>query len=193
MKHSILILLLSFIAFTSNSQGDLRPEVGFDGYFGGSNFGGSVGIGGKFGFEIGEYFVAGPSLRYHRTWNHNTLTGAKGGFNIFGGGGYLHARFAEVLFVGTEFEVLKSPFSYNKDGSIGAWIPTWYFGGGYSQLINESWRLNFGVFYDVLDIPNPSDPTNLNPNSPTQPYLFRKTNGTIIPMIYRLAIFIPLY
>lgn len=58
---------------------------------------------------------------------------------------------------------------------------------------NEKFRLNAGVFYDVLDIPNASNIENNNPNSPLQPYIARnKVTGAVIPILYRINFFIPL-
>lgn len=181
--------LLFLIAFVSSSISIAQSEgsdIGIDGYFGASNFGGSFGIGAKYGIKFKEYFIAGPSLRYQRTWSKNATTGTQGSFNVFGGGGFIHARFQNVLFLGAEVEVLKSPYSYyyyTGGTANNKWVPTAFVGGGFSREFNESWRLNLGIMYDLIN--NPASPFY---NS----YFMRRENGTRIPVIYRVAFFFPI-
>lgn len=159
---------------------------------------GTIGIGAKYGFPLLEgSVVLGPSLRYHRTWTNNPFNSnnSSTGFNIFGGGGFIHYRFANYFFTGAEIELLRSPYTNNGflSNTSSKWVPTFLIGGGFSGLISESIRLNAGVMYDILDIPNPSNPSNSNPNSPLQPYIVRNKNtGIVVPIIYRIAFFIPI-
>lgn len=200
MKHLIFSMILSISAFSAFSQGVQGTELGIDltfSYTSSQYSQGTVGFGGKYGFLFGDGFIAGPSVRYQRTWTNNpyNTTSATTGFNIYGGGGFIHYRFANYMFVGSEIEILKSPYtSYGYlSNTSSKWVPTCLLGGGFSGMIGENFRLNAGVMYDILDIPNPSDPNNINPNSPLQPYVARnKKTGVVIPIIYRIAFFIPL-
>lgn len=193
-----LVVLISLLIFGQISAQDLDgTEFGIDGTFSYSTGGiksGTVGVGLKYGFVLNENFVVGPSVRYQRRWTNNTVTGQSSGFNIYGGGVFAHYRMANFLFLGAELEFLRSPFTQNglltSTGSN--WVGTCLLGGGFSHLFNDSWRLNAGVFYDILDVPNPSNPSNPNPNSPLQPYLLRNANGTVVPILYRIAFFFPL-
>lgn len=191
-----LILLLSFVALISdvNAQKVDGTELGLDGSFWASTNGGTFGIGAKYGLKFGEFVILGPSLRYQRSWYKNLAAGTKSGFNVFGGGAFIHARFFNALFIGAEVEVLRSP--YSQTGFFGLdpnWVPTCLLGGGLSMNIGDSdIRLNVGIMYDILDIPNPGNPESKNPNSPLQPYLTKNSIGSVIPLIYRIAFFIPL-
>jgi hypothetical protein len=196
MKKLLAILLLSLSTSTAHAQGVDGTEFGLDGTFWAS-FGqirsGTIGFGMKYGLKFGENVILGPSVRYQRYWTNNTLTGTSGGNNVYGGGAFIHGRFSNVIFVGAEVEALRSPFTNN--GLLtnsSKWVGTCLIGGGFSREFNESFRLNAGVFYDILDVPNPANPNNPNPNSPLQPYLTKKPNGQVIPIIYRIALFIPL-
>ncbi|PWL28244.1 MAG: hypothetical protein DCO96_09735 [Fluviicola sp. XM-24bin1] len=186
MKRILFVLCLLF-SFTSNAQSIEGTELGLEGTFGASNLGGSFGIGVKYGWKFGEYFIAGPSVRYQRTWFQaglNTASPTSGGFNIFGGGGFIHARFFNALFVGVESEILRTPlngnFSFSSESN---WSPNFFIGGGYSMEFNETWRLNLGILYDVID----SD------NSPLQfQYTTRNSQGVLLPIIYRINFFFPI-
>ena len=193
MRRAFYAVLVSLISFSSNAQIE-GTEIGFDLALSFGTNGGNAGLGVKYGWKYGDYFIFGPSVRYQRVWNKNVTLGTQGGFNVYGGGGFAHARFANVLFLGTEFEVLRSPYtSFGFLANNPNWVPTWLLGGGFSMEFNEKFRLNAGVFYDVLDIPNASNIENNNPNSPLQPYIARnKVTGAVIPILYRINFFIPL-
>ncbi len=187
---SVLFFLLVFFSFAQEEDSEIEEtitevpstmELGFDGYLGASNFGGSGGIGAKFGYKVNENFIMGPSFRVQRTWSNNI--GQKFGYTIYGGGLWAHARFGNYLFAGAEFEMLKSPLNYIFISNQRTWVPTLFFGGGFSREFNKSVRVNAGVFYDIIN----------NQNSPFRlSYFMKKANGTLIPVIYRIGFFFPI-
>lgn len=191
MKHILLISFCSLLAMNGMSQENEGSEIGIDLIASASNLGGTVGGGLKYGVKFGQYFIAGPSVRYQRTWNKNNYTGTQGGFNVYGGGGFLHARFYNALFLGTEFEVLSSPYTSNGfyDPTGNSWVPTLFVGGGFSMEFNEAVRLNVGIMYDVIN----------KANSPFRnTYFVQKKDAATgavagyLPIIYRIAFFFPL-
>lgn len=162
--------------------GEFTPynEIGADLHFSASTFGGTGGIGLKFGIVRNEYISFGPSARYHYSlYKANGLTGS---YSVYGGGAFIHARFFNYLFAGFEFELLSNPYNYT-NGIISAkrtWAPTGLLGFGFSHAFGEeqNFRLNAGIMYDIIN----------SPNSPFRPgYFMRKENGTLIPLIYRIA------
>lgn len=183
----IFIVLLSCNSTFSQTKIE-GTEIGFDGSFSVSNLGGTYGIGTKFGFKLNENVILGPSIRFQRTWS--TFAGGANntvGYSIFGGGVWLHYRFANYLFAGAEVEMLNTPNDIIFVTGQKVWVPTAFIGGGYSHAFDSGLRLNAGVFYDVID----------NPRSPFRPGYFMQKNtngvpGALIPVIYRLGIFIPL-
>jgi len=180
---ALLALTFSLFLLSSNSFGQKvdGTEIGFDGYFGASTNGGSFTIGAKYGLKFGEYIITGPSVRYQRVWTKNNNTGVQGGFNLFGAGAFGHARFFNALFVGAEFEMMRTPFIIlTSNGQTKNWVPTLFVGGGYSQEFNEKFRINAGVMYDVID----------NAGSPfRQSYTLKNSQGKLLPVIYRIAFF----
>lgn len=197
MKRLLLSVIMTLTTLLGTAQVE-GSELGIDLTFSYSSSlynTGTIGLGGKYGFLFSDgAIILGPSVRYHRTWTNNPFNtnNATTGFNIYGGGGFIHYRFAKYLFIGSEIEVLRSPYTNNGTLSLAnpKWVPTLLLGGGFSGMIGDSFRVNAGVMYDILDIPNP--PTKY-PDSPLQPYVARnKTTGVVIPIIYRIAFFIPL-
>jgi hypothetical protein len=192
----LTILFLSASASLSAQEEELRSdyeeeeeepayvsknEIGFDLNFSASNFGGTGGLGLKLGFIQQERFIFGPSIRYQHAWS--SFNGIKTGFSIYGGGGFVHWRLANYFFLGTEIEVLSSPLQYGYITSNRSWVPVALVGGGFSRAFSANFRLNAGIMYDVID----------NQNSPLrQGYFMKKTNGVLIPVIYRIAFFFPL-
>ncbi len=183
MKTFLIILTSVLLCGSSFSQQIEGTEIGFDGYFGASTLGGNVSIGAKYGVNFKENFIAGPSLRFQRNWSNGAITGIGGGYNVFGAGAFVHGRFANVLFAGAEFEMMRTPFS-----SVGftpgpSWSPALFLGGGYSQEFNEKFRINAGIMYDVIN----------HVNSPfRQGYFMRNSQQKLIPLIYRITFFFPL-
>jgi hypothetical protein len=155
-------------------------ELGLDGFFGASTIGGSFGIGAKYGIKANENLVFGPSVRLQRSWSN--YYGNQNGFTIYGGGAWAHFRFYRYLFVGAELELLNSPINYANITSTRSWVPTCFLGGGFSYAF-PAIRINAGIF---------CDPVN-HLNSPFRPgYIMHKANGALLPVIYRVGIFLPL-
>lgn len=184
MKIYFLALILFAVSFTNFAQKIDGQEFGVDGNFSFSNLGGNVNMGLKYGLNVGEQFIFGPSIRYQRVWNNNQVSGTKGGYNVFGAGAFAHGRFYNALFVGAEFEMMRSPFtSYGTLTSNPTWTPTLFVGGGFSMEFNQSWRLNAGIMYDIIN----------HENSPFRSgYFIRNSNNILLPIIYRIAFFFPL-
>jgi hypothetical protein len=190
----MLKYLLFFCSFTgivfaqddenfSTDSKTLPQEIGLDGFFSTGTFGGTFALGLKYGFKFGEEknFIAGPALRIQRSWSNNL--GQKFAFNILGLGAFFHARFYNALFLGTELEFLNSPIQYNILTPPKQFVPVLFAGGGYSQEFDTGFRINVGIFYDLIN----------NLNSPYRLfYTAKKENGVIIPVLYRLALFIPI-
>lgn len=186
MKRFLFVICI-LCSFSSNAQTTEGTELGLEGTFYASNLSGSFGIGVKYGWKFGEYFIAGPSVRYQRSWFQvgiNTNSPQSSGFNVFGGGGFIHARFFNALFVGAEMEFLRSPLQGNFVLTNGGnWAPNLFVGGGYSMEFNEKWRLNLGVLYDVID----------HANSPIRTqYFMRNSQNVLLPIIYRINFFFPI-
>jgi len=183
-----IILFTSVSSLAQNFEID-GTEIGFDLAFNASTNGGNAGIGLKYGINFGENLIAGPSVRYERTWNQNIITGNSGGFNVYGGGVFGHYRLQNVLFLGAEFEMLKSP--YTKIGQLTylpTWAPTLFLGGGFSREFNESFRINAGIMYDVINADNSPFKRSYNFTIKNEQGIVTK----ILPIIFRLAFFIPL-
>jgi hypothetical protein len=189
MKNKFLLLLFIIVIFPILSQEDedkkenqKKSELGLDGFVNASNLGGSFGFGLKYAFVKNENLVFGPSFRLQRMWANNF--GQKFGFNIYGGGGFVHYRYHNLLFAGAELEFLKSPLNINFVLSPKKWVPTCFIGGGYSRYFEDiGIRLTAGVFYDIIG----------DPQSPFwTSYVLRNEIGTPIPVIYRVGFFFPL-
>ena len=172
--------------YTGTFQGS---ELGIDLNFNASTNGGNVGLGLKYGAKLGEYVILGPSIRYDLTWIKNQLGGNNGNYSVYGGGAFIHGRFFNALFIGAEFEYLRSP--YEKNGFLTAlpsWAPTLFLGGGFSMEFQEKIRLNAGIMYDVINAQN-------SPFRNSYSITRKDANGNIVgylPIIYRIAFFIPL-
>ena len=164
-------------------------EIGLDLSFSASNLGGHFGLGLKYGVKLGEYIMIGPSVRYERLWSSNVTTGFNGSTNVYGGGAFVHARFFNALFLGVEYEHLKSP--YNPQGFVAtksSWAPTVFVGGGFSMELNNRIRLNAGIMYDLVNATN-------SPFRDTYSFTIKDENGNIqryLPIIFRVAFFFPL-
>ncbi len=160
----------------------IPQEIGIDAAFSASTFSGMFGVGLKYGFEIKKNLVVGPSVRFQRTWSKPVYTGSAYAFNVYGGGGFLHYRMLNYFFIGTEIELLSSPFNVVVPSQSRTWVVTALTGGGFSHEF-ENFRLNAGVYYDIAN----------SPNSPFRyGYFIKNDAGVIQPIMYRLAVFLPI-
>jgi len=198
-KLWILLLLFTPMVWSQDDDEDLKTkdgvkvEIGVDGYFSAGTNGGNLGAGLKLGIRANSdsQVIGGPSFRIFRTWSNGYLTTAPSSFNVLGVGAWCHVRFQNVLYLGGEFEVLKVPpgYFYTTPGASQVWIPTLFLGGGYSKSFGEKFRVNLGIFYDVIN--------NLN-NPYRAAYLTKKKVGpngqlgALIPILYRIELFINL-
>jgi hypothetical protein len=208
MKFHILTFALLFTAFSYAQDDEFYDEpeednkreypgifqgseIGVDIAFSAGSNGGNVGLGLKYGAKFGKYIIAGPSVRYDLTWIKNqqgTASGQNGKYSVYGGGAYIHGRFFNALFIGAEFEYLRSP--YDKTGFFiqPTWAPTLFLGGGFSMEFNAKIRLNAGIMYDVINAEN-------SPFRKSYSIQRKTADGQpagYLPIIYRIAIFIPL-
>ncbi|MDG0973559.1 MAG: hypothetical protein P8O07_05315 [Crocinitomicaceae bacterium] len=193
MKYSIaLVAMLLSIPLFGQKEYEIGVEITAAS---GSNLGGSVGGSLKFAIVEEETLAYGPSLRYQYLWSNNTFTGLNANASLFGGGGFLHYRFLEWFFVGSEIEVLSNPFPViNPDKR---WSLTAFFGGGVHH--NFDWvKLNVGLLYDIADALR--DPLINNPSPLRTSYFIQRKNpqpgsgpnGAYLPIIYRIAFFFPI-
>lgn len=180
MKKLIAAICIFCSSFNASAQIE-GMEIGVDGSFWASSWGGNANIGLKYGFQLNETFVIGPSVRYQYLWNSHPQLAQKGSASVFGGGAYIHARFLEWLYLGVEFEYLQSPYQYYVEGKKRGWVPVLFIAGGFSKQLNDRFRLNLGLNYDVI-------------NSQYTPfanqYMITRKNGSRIPLIYRVALFV---
>jgi hypothetical protein len=186
MKKLLFLFFVGLIS-NSNAQGIEGSEIGVDASVSASTIGGTFGIGLKYGLNIGESLIVGPSARFQRSWSNNV--GTKFGYNIYGGGVFLHARYQNVVYGGIEFEMLKSPINYVVVNPNRNWVPTLFIGGGFSREYNEAIRINVGIYYDLIN----------HVNSPFRQGYFMKIKDSqtgqvvkILPIIYRISFFFPL-
>jgi hypothetical protein len=159
-----------------------------------SNLGGSIGGAAKFAIVEDETVAFGPSFRYQYFYVNNNFTGVSANGSTVGGGGFLHYRFLDWFYAGTEIEVLQNPFvTINPDKR---WTVTGFLGGGISRQWGKV-RLNLGILYDVVDALK--DPLTSNPSPLRNDYFIRvqnpvnaQTQGAYLPIIYRVTFFFPL-
>ena len=199
IKNGLLLLLSLFLFNSAKTQ--LKYEIGAEvtaASF--STFGGSAGGGVKFSMVTEGGLAFGPSFRYQHFWSKNNYTGVGNSGSIYGGGLFIHYRFYEWFFVGAELEMLKNPFgSVNQGVRPEKWTPTAFLGLGMSKefLINEfPIRLNVGILYDVYD--GVREDLNSQPSPLRNDYFIKLADpinpnlGRYLPIIYRIALFIPL-
>ncbi|MES2799330.1 MAG: hypothetical protein V4638_04885 [Bacteroidota bacterium] len=191
--YSLLFALTIFLSSTSkaDAQSSIEGyEIGFDGFFGASNFGGSFGIGPKFGFVMNENLVVGPSFRFQRSWSSPAYAQQGFSYNNYGGGFFVHGRYNNIVFGGVEAEVL-----YNQNTLIDTSavfkkaVPTVFICAGFSREFAEIVRINAGIYYDVVN----------SVNSPYRNSYFLTVKDAAtgqvvrrIPLMYRISFFFPL-
>lgn len=160
-----------------------------------SSHGGTVGGALKYAFVQDSALAFGPTFRLQYNWSKNLYYGTEGEQFTWGGGGFLHYRFLEWFYVGTDVEILKNPFrSQNPDKK---WAFTAFVGGG----IAKRWKffvLSAGIMYDLVDGLNGTYDKNGNPHNPSpmsNSYFLKIKNpkkpnyGKYIPLIYRITLF----
>ncbi len=187
----LVSICISFSVISQNRNYELGAEIQAASF---SNLGGSVGGGLKFAIVEDETVAFGPSLRYQYFWSNNTFTGLSSNASTFGGGGFLHYRFMNWFYAGSEIELLKNPF--NNIQPEKKWTLTAFLGGGVSR--EWEWvRFNFGVLFDVVDALK--DPLANNPSPLRNDYFIKRQNpnlaqgqGAYLPIIYRITFFFPL-
>lgn len=186
---SILIAQTSFSQYNSYELGLEITAAN------GSNLGGTVGGSLKFAIVQDDELAFGPSFRYQYLWSNNTFTGINANATLWGGGGFLHYRFMEWFFLGSEIEMLKNPFPVINPQK--RWSLTAFVGGGVHK--DFDWvKLNFGLLFDVADALR--DPLTSNPSPLRTSYFIKRTNPNIasgpnsayLPVIYRITFFFPL-
>ena len=197
MKTILSVIILIFLGVNTILSQDRHYEVGieFDG-INISNLGGRFGGGLKFAIVEDETMAFGPSIRFQRFWSKNEFTGIEGSGTFVGGGGFFHYRLMDWFFLGTELEFLQNP--YKTIDPSKNWSLTAFLGGGISRETPLG-VLNLGIFYDVADALR--DPLTTNPSPLRRSYFVKQQNpnpqqvgpdGAFLPIIYRVAFFIPL-
>ncbi len=158
-----------------------------------SNLGSTIGGAVKWAIVEEDALAFGPSFRFQYLYSQNTYLGTSGSAFVAGGGGFLHYRFLEWFFLGTEIELLKNPYKTVKPDKN--WKLTAFLGGGISKDFGPV-RLNVGILYDVADAV--TDPATTNPSPLSRDYFLQVSNpnnpnlGKYIPLIYRIAFFFPI-
>ena len=168
-----------------------KLEIGADFTMGGTERGNHFGGGLKLGFNIKNYLVAGPIIRYNRVNFLKVSYGGENAFNSYGGGGFMEMRFAKILFLGLEVNAITSPFKLKEvftgtvDLSKELWTVSAFVSGGLSINIKDRIRLNACISYDVINRGN--SPFILS-------YPVYEGGGVYkpIPIMYRLGVNIPL-
>lgn len=186
MKKYLIFCFLTFTTLLNAQWKNDEVAVGLG--FGKSNLSGNFSINLKYNLpKVDETHAYGPMFRWQRGWSNNVATNQQSSFTIWGPGAFYHYRFLDVLFAGVEFEYLRTPFSFTLLQPFNKWVPILNLGAGYSQSFDFV-RVNFGLFYDVID----------NTNSPMRPQYFMKQKNEagqvirILPVIYKLQFFFPL-
>lgn len=183
-----VLLVFFFVPFIMLSQLAYNgSEIGVEIFAGASNLGGSIGGDLKYAAIVNENWAIGPSFRYQRTWSNNL--GQKMGFSVYGGGVFAHYRIKNTLFLGGEFELLKSPYNFIVfNYSTKQWAPTLFLGGGFSRDFNHKIRVNGGIFYDLINADN-------SPFRSSYSVRLKNDMGQVVrilPIIYRITFFFPL-
>jgi hypothetical protein len=182
-----LLLILLFLPFLSLAQVEFNgSEVGLEIFAGASNLGGSIGGDLKYAAVLNENWAVGPSFRYQRTWSN--FMGQQNKFAIYGGGVFAHYRIKNTLFLGLEYELLRSPYNFvNFNYSTKNLASTLFIGGGFSRDFKQKIRINGGIFYDVINASN-------SPFRSSYGFKIKDQNGAIVkilPIIYRITFFFP--
>ncbi len=186
MKYLLLGSFVCFIQFLSTAQIQ-SSELGLEAYGGGSQLGGTFGGELKYAAKLKNNLIVGPSFRLQRSWSN--YLAMQSHFTIYGGGAFAHLRIQDKIFVGTEFQMLHSPYNFTTfQIQSNQWAPTLFLGGGFYLKLGPKVNLNLALFYDLINAQN----------SPFRSsYAFKMKNQAgqivkILPVIYRVTLFIPL-
>lgn len=187
MKKFFILAAITFgTFFNAVAQEVTGLELGVDLDLSISQNGGIFGLAPKLKLENDNPALAyGPSLRFQRIWANNYLTNNSVGYSVYGGGGFFHYRIENVIYLGVEAEILRTPITYTFINQP-TWVPTVFIGGGLSRDFGKV-RINAGLLYDVAN----------NPNSPfRRNYFLKKTDASgfqeLLPIIYRFTFFFEL-
>jgi hypothetical protein len=186
MKQFIIGIFLCLWQFGVSAQIQ-SSELGIEAFGGGSQLGGTFGGELKYAAKLANNLVVGPSFRLQRSWSN--YLAVQSHFTIYGGGAFAHLRVQDKIFVGTEFQMLHSPYNFTTfQTQPKKWAPTLFVGGGFYLKLGPKVNLNLALFYDVINAQN----------SPFRSsYAFKMKNQAgqvvrILPVIYRITLFIPL-
>ena len=163
----------------------------------GSNLGGSIGGALKFAFVDDEEIAFGPILRMQYFWSNNIEMGFSGNRTFYGGGAFLHYRFLDWFYLGSEVEMNQAINTFNNPSR--RWSPAVFIGGGIHKQLSPKISLNAGMLYDVADALR--DPITSNPSAFSLGYFLQRNNpatpnqggGGYFPIIARVTFFFPLY
>ena len=186
MKQFIIGIFLCLLQINLSAQIQ-SSELGIEAFGGGSQLGGTLGGELKYAVKLQNNLIIGPSFRLHRSWSNYLNVNSQ--FTIYGGGAFAHLRIQEKIFVGTEFQMLHSPFNFiTFQAGQKKWSPTLFVGGGFYLKLAPKINLNLALFYDVINADNSPFRSSYN---------FRIKNEfgqvvRILPIIYRITLFIPL-
>lgn len=175
MKKLITLICITFASLSFTQQGS--KEIGVDLNFWSGTNGGSVNVAPRFGYEVIDNLVVGPSIRLISHWS--SLYGVKYSTTTFGFGGYAHYRFLDWFYAGADVELYFPNYNYKIGATkMKSVAPAMILNAGLSRKIGDSFRINAGINYDVIN----------DVNSPLRPSYIAKTNkGVRIPLFYRVA------
>jgi hypothetical protein len=186
MKHILLVSFICLFQFITTAQIQ-SSELGLEAYGGGSQLGGTFGGELKYAAKLKNNLIVGPSFRVQRSWSN--YLNVQSQFTIYGGGAFAHMRYQDKLFAGLEFQMLHSPFNYITFQTIQQkWAPTLFLGGGFYLKLTPKVNLNLALFYDLINAQN-------SPFRSAYNFKIKNEQGQIVkilPIIYRVTVFIPL-
>lgn len=191
MRKMFLLIIHSVIMGSlSLAQIIQGTEIGIDGSLNASNLGGAAGCGIKFGFKTSENFIFGPSIRFNRAWSTPTYSAQKFSFTNWGAGLFAHGRYGNVVFGGVEAEVIQNKNIFVDTSAVfKRVIPTIFICGGFSKEFNGFVRLNFGLYYDLINALNSPyrNAYMITIKDPQTGQIVRR-----LPILYRITFFFPL-
>jgi hypothetical protein len=191
MKRLFFFAFLQIaLIFNLRAQFLQGTEIGIDGSLNASNLGGAAGCGIKFGLKTSENFIFGPSIRFNRAWSTPTYSTQKFSFTNWGAGLFAHGRYGNVVFGGVEAEVIQNKNIFVDTLAVfKRAIPTIFICGGFSKEFNGFVRLNFGLYYDLINALNSPyrNAYMITIKDPQTGQIVRR-----LPILYRITFFFPL-